>query len=92
MAIYKKIYENKDYLSGGDGFNGFDKNSLQAYLNKMKEMSQSLKTKMTDAWKWDEAVTFEQFTEFMYANYKFEYDGLSYEPDFGKLVRKLDQE
>ena len=28
----------------------------------------------------------------MYKNYKMEYDGLNYDPDFGKLVRKLDQE
>ena len=45
---------------------------------------------MLKAWKWHDEVTLEQFVQFMYTNYKFEYDGLEYDPDFGKLVRKLD--
>ena len=87
-ACYKKIYQNKLYLNGST----FDKSSLLAYLTKKDDMSDSLKTKMTNAWKWDGAVTFEQFTAFMCVNYRFEYDGLSYDPDFGKIVRMLDQE
>ena len=99
MACYRKIYENKEYLKvsksklgGGDGIDTFDKSSLLAYLETRDNMSESLKTKMTNGWIWDGAVTFERFTLFMCINYRFEYDGLSYDPDFGKIVRKLDQE
>ena len=53
MLIYKKIFTNKDYVSA----NGFDKISFFKYLAKKDEMSESLKTKMKLAWKWDEPVS-----------------------------------
>ena len=43
-------------------------------------------------WEKEEVISLEEFIEFMAINYKFEYDGLEYDPDFGKLVRKLDRE
>ena len=57
-------------------------------------MSDELQQKMMKAWKWEqnEGVNFDDFISFMFANYRYEYDGLEYDPDFGKLVRKLDQE
>jgi hypothetical protein len=89
MAIYKKIYENKKYSN-----DGFNKVSLSVYLNEQKSMSQNLIIKMTNAWIWEQTkpVSFEIFVKFMYVNYKYEYDGLEYDPDFGKLIKKLDQE
>ena len=55
-------------------------------------MSQDLQNKMIANWKWTEPVSFEIFLKYMIKNYKFEYDGLEYDPDFGKLVRNLDRE
>ena len=42
--------------------------------------------------KLQDEISFDEFTEFMINNYRFEYDGLQYEPDFGKIIRKLDRE
>lgn len=47
---------------------------------------------MEKAWRWNEPVSLDTFMKFMHRNYKFEYDGLEYDPDFGKLVKKLDTE
>ena len=55
-------------------------------------MSDHLQTQMLNAWKWTEPISFDIFVKFMYQNYKFEYEGLEYDPDFGKLVRNLDRE
>ena len=67
---------------------------LTKYIDNSDNMSNDFKEKMLTAntWKDDEVISLEDFVEFMAVNYRFEYDGLEYDPDFGKLVQQLDEE
>ena len=62
------------------------------YLKQNENINDDLKAKMLKAWEWEEGVSLDLFIRFMCTHYRYSYDGLEYDPDFGKLIKKLDEE